>query len=562
MSMAAAAAAKLVPCSGGLLSMQASGSNNSPFHRDLKYLTLAHHSSSQKLGCLSATTVSFSRTLQPPSLSSQQQQVLLLSNKKKKKNLAAAFLSGSSSLTLLMKLGYVTNSGTGRLRLSLIMNKCHISGQATTGFGQASVGEQQQGQQEEEEVESEEQRLHLDAEARKAMAQISSSQTQQGEPETPGAWKWNIRKRVWDILESHNLARDPRPVHHRIPNFVHAETAASKLASLLEFETAQTVKVNPDTPQKQVRFLTLTAGKKLLTPQPRLRTGFFSSLEAVSLQNIQDGCTSSGVAKYGMPVGLDDKIKVDLVVIGSVAVDPTSGARLGKGEGFAELEYGILRWMGAIDDSTLVITTVHDKQLVDDIPLEKLLIHDVPVDIICTPTQIIRTNTSIPKPQGIYWDKLSPQKLEQIRILRDLKKRIEKETGKLLPSGPSENLPPMAARNTSKKSRVAPTNSTSQSHQKLFMWNIGPMTNWRDVQAHITGLTGSVPKVSLFRTSGSTRQSARITFREHLDLVKLIDSIDKSVLHGATVRAKLKDEQPAEVETKVSSANSESHTTK
>lgn len=43
---------------------------------------------------------------------------------------------------------------------------------------------------------------------------------------------------------------------------------------------------------------------------------------------------------------------------------------------------------------------VHDRQLVDDIPVEKLLIHDVPVDIICTPTQIIRTNTRIPKPQG------------------------------------------------------------------------------------------------------------------------------------------------------------------
>lgn len=26
-------------------------------------------------------------------------------------------------------------------------------------------------------------------------------------------------------------------------------------------------------------------------------------------------------------------------------------------QGFAELEYGILRWMGAIDDSTLVVTT-------------------------------------------------------------------------------------------------------------------------------------------------------------------------------------------------------------
>ncbi len=76
--------------------------------------------------------------------------------------------------------------------------------------------------------------------------------------------------------------------------------------------------------------------------------------------------------------------------------------------GFAELEYGMLRFMGAIDDTTIVVTSVHDKQLVDDIPFEKLLIHDVPVDIICTPTQVIFTNTTIPKPQGIYWEKLSP----------------------------------------------------------------------------------------------------------------------------------------------------------
>ncbi|KAI8028688.1 5-formyltetrahydrofolate cyclo-ligase-like protein COG0212 [Camellia lanceoleosa] len=45
--------------------------------------------------------------------------------------------------------------------------------------------------------------------------------------------------------------------------------------------------------------------------------------------------------------------------------------------------------------------SVHDQQLVDDIPVEKLLIHDVPVDIICTPTQVIFTNTPIPKPQEV-----------------------------------------------------------------------------------------------------------------------------------------------------------------
>lgn len=34
-----------------------------------------------------------------------------------------------------------------------------------------------------------------------------------------------------------------------------------------------------------------------------------------------------------------------------------------KFAGFAELEYGALRYMGAVDDSTLVVTTVHDCQV-------------------------------------------------------------------------------------------------------------------------------------------------------------------------------------------------------
>ncbi|KAI6691126.1 hypothetical protein NL676_027954 [Syzygium grande] len=292
-------------------------------------------------------------------------------------------------------------------------------------------------------------RLRLDAEARESMAEASE---REGAEEDPKAWKWVIRKRVWDFMEARDVAQNPRPVHHRIPNFVGASAAASKLSELEIFRVAECVKVNPDSPQKQVRFLTLSGEKNLLTPQPRLRTGFFSVLQSSMLapHTINEACTSVGVAKYGRPIGLDEKIKVDLIVIGSVAVDPKTGARLGKGEGFAELEYGMLRYMGAIDDSTPVVTSMHDCQLVDDIPVEKLLIHDVPVDVICTPTQVIFTNTSIPKPQGIYWDKLSPEKLGQIRILRELKRKIEQETGQKLPCGPSEKLPPMAQRSRSK----------------------------------------------------------------------------------------------------------------
>ncbi|CAI5480452.1 unnamed protein product [Closterium sp. Yama58-4] len=228
-----------------------------------------------------------------------------------------------------------------------------------------------------------------------------------------GAWKWAVRKGVWDELEARDVARPPRPVHHRIPNFDGADKAAAMLASLPEFQAAGCVKVNLDTPQKAVRLAALQANKLLLTPQPRLRTGFFSRLSAAHIppDQLLAACTAAGVARHGVPVALEDKVGVDMVVLGSVAVDPTTGARLGKGEGFAELEYGILRWMGAVTDDTPVVTTVHDCQLVQAgaIPTSKLRQHDLPVDIICTPTQIIRVTSKIPKPSGIYWHLLSPR---------------------------------------------------------------------------------------------------------------------------------------------------------
>ncbi|XP_039007753.1 5-formyltetrahydrofolate cyclo-ligase-like protein COG0212 [Hibiscus syriacus] len=74
----------------------------------------------------------------------------------------------------------------------------------------------------------------------------------------PIAWKWVIRKRVWDFMEARNIAQNPRPVHHRIPNFVGASAAAKRLSELEVFLKARCVKENPDSPQKQVRFLSLS----------------------------------------------------------------------------------------------------------------------------------------------------------------------------------------------------------------------------------------------------------------------------------------------------------------
>lgn len=79
--------------------------------------------------------------------------------------------------------------------------------------------------------EGESERLALDAEAMKAMAEMAENESKV-EGSAPGAWKWAIRKRVWDLLEARNLAQDPRPVHHRIPNFVGAAAAAAKVKKI------------------------------------------------------------------------------------------------------------------------------------------------------------------------------------------------------------------------------------------------------------------------------------------------------------------------------------------
>jgi len=230
--------------------------------------------------------------------------------------------------------------------------------------------------------------------------------------------KAEIRRRIWKMMEETNVARFPRPVFGRIPNFVGAETAASKLTSLSQFQDASVVKVNPDAPQRMIRYRALSMGKVVLTPTPRLRGGFLlldpselpsrSALRASSI---------AGSFQFGKRISLHELPEVDLVVVGCVAVSP-NGARLGKGEGYGEIEYAILREKNRVDDAVPVVTTVHDSQILEVVPWEA---HDVPVDLIITPSKILPTGTTLPKPNGIFWERLSEEKLKEIPILRELR---------------------------------------------------------------------------------------------------------------------------------------------
>ncbi|CAK9111663.1 unnamed protein product [Durusdinium trenchii] len=250
-------------------------------------------------------------------------------------------------------------------------------------------------------METEEDRLRLDQQSRDRMAAHMKAveEAEAAGSGDRGAWKWKIRQRIWDYMEENDIAANPRPVHHRIPNFVNAELTAKQVAALPEFQSAKWVKVNPDRPQSEVRATVLRSGKMLLVPQPRLRTGFFSDM-LVHRQALWH-------------------LASPLIWMRS--------SRPSRGKKRAPLRKRAL----AIRPWT--------KQ-------EQLLCHDVPVDIICTPTRTIRVPPSLPKPTGIYWDKLSPQKLGSILILQKLKAKLEQETGQRLPSGPDEILPPTARR--------------------------------------------------------------------------------------------------------------------
>jgi 5-formyltetrahydrofolate cyclo-ligase len=95
-----------------------------------------------------------------------------------------------------------------------------------------------------------------------------------------------------------------------------------------------------------------------------------------------------GIDKKSKPVPMASRIKIDLVVIGSVAVD-RFGRRIGKGEGFADLEFAMgASHHGAVSADTVVITTVHDIQVFDELPPKLFEAHDLPVDVIVTPTEV------------------------------------------------------------------------------------------------------------------------------------------------------------------------------
>ncbi|MDX7952880.1 5-formyltetrahydrofolate cyclo-ligase [Lichenihabitans sp. Uapishka_5] len=235
-----------------------------------------------------------------------------------------------------------------------------------------------------------------------------------------------LRAEVWSRLERDGLAVGP--VWSRIPNWVGADAAAKHLSDLPVWAAARIVKCNPDPPQIPVRLRALYAGKVVYMPVPQFEDGGapWTRLDPVKLEqagvSFELAATSQGGLQHGEPCGFEAIEPLDLAVCGSVAVT-RSGARTGKGGGFADLELGLFRDLGLIGPDTPIVTTVHSSMVVSDdrIPI---LPHDSAVHWVVTEAEAIATHTTHRQPAGVVWDAVLPDQFRDIPFLRDLQARI------------------------------------------------------------------------------------------------------------------------------------------
>jgi 5-formyltetrahydrofolate cyclo-ligase len=243
--------------------------------------------------------------------------------------------------------------------------------------------------------------------------------------------KEDLRQKVWQLLE-HNAVRRFPGAHGRIPNFIGSERAAARLTELAVWKKARAIKIDSDAPQLSLRRQALTDGKVVYLAVPSLRTeNCFIELDPKRLGwRVALAASLLGATKYGRLVSPREVRAIDLVVCGSVGVR-RDGTRVGKGGGYVDLEYALLREEGKLKETTPIVTTIHPLQIVTE--KVAMLAHDIPLDFLVTPFEVVATRPAFPRPRGIYWDFLKTARIDSIPSLR---KRLKQAS----PDIPSRRL--------------------------------------------------------------------------------------------------------------------------
>ena len=228
------------------------------------------------------------------------------------------------------------------------------------------------------------------------------------------AAKQAVRERIWSQLERAGVVEPG--VRGYIPAFEGADQAAERLAGLPVWQQAQILadRTRPSA----------AAGSQ---SEP-CKTGSSSTWRRRSSQHLSRSICSIRItcpcqqteaadrtvaARIAPSISVSEMRAIDLIVCGSVAVNDR-GARLGKGAGYSDIEVALLAEAGLISEQTVIATTVHDLQVLDeDLPEQA---HDFRVDLIVTPERIIWPGNP-KRPARLDLDSLSPEQIAAIPVL-------------------------------------------------------------------------------------------------------------------------------------------------
>lgn len=235
-----------------------------------------------------------------------------------------------------------------------------------------------------------------------------------------------VRRQVWQELRK--VARPDSRFHwdfgEFIPDYEGSEQCAQAIRQLESYQRSSIVFVAPDNNLLVLRQHAINDGKTIVITSYGIVRGFMA-LDRNDVPQGQERYAASldGMEESARSVDVEDLSrfdKIDLLVTGASIITP-QGVRWGKGHGFFDLEWAMLRELRLVDEDTPIVAVVHDCQVVDlELTPEP---HDTIVDYVVTPTRVIRTSRTLPKPQGILWDKIDPAMLEQIPPLKELHNR-------------------------------------------------------------------------------------------------------------------------------------------
>ena len=187
------------------------------------------------------------------------------------------------------------------------------------------------------------------------------------------------------------------------------------------YRQARSVFATPAALLHQIRMNCLLDGKKLVMPSPGLKDGFFCiKPHTVPFRQLGMAMTESGLRRFGRRLQPGEKLAIDLLLTGALAVD-REGGRLGNGTGYFDLSCAILSANGWLADDPHILAVVdRTQQVTEPLPREPW---DVTMTGVVTIEGCYRFGDQGRKEYPIFWQQLAAGRIKKITPLWQLRNK-------------------------------------------------------------------------------------------------------------------------------------------